>query len=94
MITWCKLFGISEQLNMSGFPTSCRQIVDMLQYGGDDSSLFYMYAMWIKYISSLQYIENRCIIIDVIRKEVRRWKIGYGKHFSCYSVYYSQQQSI
>lgn len=71
MIIWRELFGISELLNVSEFPTSCRQIVDMLHYGGDDSPLFYTYAMWIKYISSSQYIENRCIIIDVIRKEVR-----------------------
>lgn len=49
MIIWRELFGISELLNVSEFPTSCRQIVDMLQYGGDDSPLFYMRAMWIKY---------------------------------------------
>lgn len=45
MIIWRELFGISELLNVSEFPTSCRQIVDRLHYGGDDSPLFCMYAM-------------------------------------------------
>nr|DAK30276.1 MAG TPA: hypothetical protein [Caudoviricetes sp.] len=38
MIIWCELFGKSELLNMSEFPTSCT-------CGGDDSPFFYMYAM-------------------------------------------------
>ena len=72
MIIWCELFGISELLNMSGIPTSCRQIVDMLHYGGDDSLLFCMYVMWIKYISSLHNVTNSDIIYSNNREKERR----------------------
>lgn len=76
MITWHELFGISEQLNMSGFPT-CWATGAMI------CPFICSRAIWIKHISSAYYVTNRAIIYSNNTRKKRRWSIRWGSCCIC-----------